>query len=261
MPHIIPMSALSKAQLEDFIQNGFVRIDHAFSTRTADEARAILWQDLGLDPDDPSAWTQPVIRLGMYAQAPFIQSANTERLHRAFDQLLGENRWLPCQRMGTFPIRFPSDAEPGDTGWHVDASFAGAYPSDYLEWRINYLSKGRGLLMLFLYSDVGMDDAPTRIRIGSHLDVARVLHAYGDAGLSFMELASNLDSLPHGDEMLATGTAGTVYLCHPFIVHAAQAHRGKMPKFMAQPPLLLRQDLQLEGPSPVERAIRLALGF
>jgi hypothetical protein len=29
-----------------------------------------------------------------------------------------------------------------------------------------------------------------------------------------------------------------VYLCHPFIVHSAQPHRGKTPRFMAQPPLL-----------------------
>ncbi len=34
---------------------------------------------------------------------------------------------------------------------------------------------------------------------------------------------------------LATGEAGTVYLCHPFLVHAAQIHRGKRPRFMAQP--------------------------
>jgi hypothetical protein len=31
---------------------------------------------------------------------------------------------------------------------------------------------------------------------------------------------------------------GTVYLCHPFLVHAAQIHRGSQPRFMAQPPLL-----------------------
>jgi hypothetical protein len=55
----------------------------------------------------------------------------------------------------------------------------------------------------------------------------------------------------------------SVYLCHPFLVHSAQAHRGKTPKFMAQPPLLLRNELTIadsdHGYSPVEQAIRLAL--
>lgn len=36
---------------------------------------------------------------------------------------------------------------------------------------------------------------------------------------------------------LATGSAGDVHLCHLFLVHAAQAHRGRSPWFMAPPPL------------------------
>ena len=55
------------------------------------------------------------------------------------------------------------------------------------------------------------------------------------------------------------GEAGTVYLCHPFLVHAAQPHRGTAPRFMAQPPLLPREPLSLSRPegdySPVEQAI------
>lgn len=46
---------------------------------------------------------------------------------------------------------------------------------------------GRGaLLMLFLFSDVSERDAPTIIRVGSHLDVARLLASVGESGLSFM---------------------------------------------------------------------------
>jgi hypothetical protein len=63
--------------------------------------------------------------------------------------------------------------------------------------------------------------------------------------------------------VFATGKAGTVYLCHPFLVHSAQSHRGSTPKFMAQPPLLLRGELSISdsdiGYSPVEQAIRLGL--
>ena len=42
----------------------------------------------------------------------------------------------------------------------------------------------------------------------------------------------------HRPVVTATGDAGTVYLCHPFLVHAAQPHQGKQPRFLAQPPLL-----------------------
>ncbi|HLW62566.1 MAG TPA: hypothetical protein VKY33_04115, partial [Flavobacterium sp.] len=121
----------------------------------------------------------------------------------------------------------------------------------------------RALLMLILYSDVSENDAPTIIYEGSHIDVARLLSKEGDLGLSFMELAGKLDELPKRKEVYATGKAGTVYLCHPFLVHSAQPHKGSTPKFMAQPPLLLRSELSISdsdiGYSPVEMAIRLGI--
>jgi hypothetical protein len=99
--------ALSDAQIEQFVHDGFVKIEHAFPREVAEEARAILWRDTGCDANDPATWTRPVIRLGMYTQAPFMAAANTPILHRAFDQLAGSKRWLPCMSMGTFPVRFP----------------------------------------------------------------------------------------------------------------------------------------------------------
>jgi hypothetical protein len=255
----------NKKQIEQFIREGFIRLDNAFSSIIAQEVRNILWQDMGCNPNDPATWNKPVIRLGMYSREPFIQAANTQVLHQAFDQLVGPGRWIPCKSMGTFPVRFPSEDDPGDTGWHVDASFPGTDPTNFWEWRINVRSKGRALLMLFLFSDVGENDAPTRLRMGSHLDVARLLKTAGEAGLSFMELAGKLAGLPERNEILATGDAGTVYLCHPFMVHAAQPHHGKEPRFLAQPPLLLKHELLLEDPegsfTPLEEAVRLGITY
>jgi hypothetical protein len=166
-----------------------------------------------------------------------------------------------------FPVRFPHPDDPGDAGWHVDLSFPGedCDPNerhDFSAWRVNVTSRGRALLMLFLFSDVGTDDAPTRIRVGSHADMAKFLAPAGDAGMSRMVL----DGVGADRSVaLATGGAGTVYLCHPFLVHAAQRHRGAVPRFMAQPPLALAEPYRLQrddgGYSPVEIAIRRALGM
>lgn len=255
---------LSKQEITQFIQDGFVRIDKAFSRHIADKALDILWKDLPCDRSDPKSWKEPVIRLGMYSQQPFIESVNSPRLYAIFDQLIGEGKWIPCKSVGTFPVRFPSDQQAPDTGKHVDASFPGNDPNNFLEWRINVKSKGRALLMLLLYSDVSENDAPTIIFKGSHLDVAKLLSAKGDLGLSFMELSSQINGLPEREEVYATGKAGTIYLCHPFLVHAAQAHKGQAPRFMAQPPLMLKGDLSVMETagdySPVEAAIRLGMG-
>jgi hypothetical protein len=262
-----PSHALSAAQIEQFIQDGFVRIDEAFPRHLADEARAILWRDLPCDPDDPTTWTRPVIRLGGYGDESFRLAANTPVLHAAFDQLVGRGRWRPRNGLGTFPVRYPHPDDPGDAGWHVDVSFppsGGNFDEkcDFSDWRVNITSRGRALLMLFLFSDVGEDDAPTRIKVGSHRDVARRLEGAGEAGLSLAQLGRFGAALDH-PLALATGEAGTVYLCHPFLVHAAQKHRGREPRFLAQPPLDPAEPFQLdradEACSPAELAIRLAL--
>ena len=246
--------------IDQFIRDGFIRIDNAFPRELADQGREILWHDTGCNPQDPSTWTKPVIRLGDYPQEPFREAANMPELRKAFDELVGKGRWHPRTSLGTFPVRFPSPDDPGDAGWHAEASFAGADGS----WRLNVKSHGRALLMLFLFSDVGDDDAPTRIRIGSHLDVPRVLKPYGDEGVSPFEIGHTLDAATaHRPLAFAAGPAGTVYLCHPFLVHAAQPHHGTRPRFMAQPPLYPAEQLQIyreDGAySPVEIAIRMGL--
>lgn len=257
--------ALSDAQIDQFVHDGFVRLDDAFPRQFADEGRAILWRDTGCDPDHRTTWTHPVVRLGYYGQEPFRRAVNTPRLHAAFDQLIGRGRWLPRDDLGSFPVRFPHPDDPGDTGWHVDLSFPPPADdaderNDFSSWRVNVASRGRALLMLFLFSDVGEADAPTRIRIGSHLDVARLLRPAGDAGMAHLMLEH---VAADRREALAVGKAGAVYLCHPFLIHAAQSHCGSSPRFMAQPPLHPAEPIRLERPdsdySPVEQAIRLAL--
>jgi hypothetical protein len=119
--------------------------------------------------------------------------------------------------------------------------------------------------MLFLFTDVGENDAPTRIKVGSHLEVPPLLEPAGEAGLTYLELAERLDRGRDYPIAVATGAAGDVYLCHPFLVHAAQRHRGTTPKFMAQPPLHPTQPVELDRAdrsySPVETAIRIGLGL
>src|SRR5690606_1355224 len=161
----IPSTApvLSADDIEFFVANGFVRLDGAFPKVAAAEMRAVLWRAMGLDPDDPASWTQPVFRLGQFAGEPFVAAAHAPRINAALDQLVGPGRWRARGTLGAFPVRFPSIEDPGDAGWHIDVSF-GDDPTDFLSWRANRVSRGRALLMLFLCSDVGPDDAPTRIR-------------------------------------------------------------------------------------------------
>ena len=219
--------------IADFIRDGYVRIDGAFPAALAEECRDRLWEQIPEDPNDPTSWSRPVARLGYQSGGAFETSVNSDALHDAFDALVGKRRWTPRADVGTFAVRFPSSQPPGDDGWHIDSSFPPPDPEahgDPFAWRVNLASRGRALLMLMLFSDVGEDDAPTRLRRGSHRDVARLLAPYGAAGLSMMEISRLAADATAGHQTeLATGRAGDVYLCHPFLVHAAQGqHAGQI---------------------------------
>ncbi|MGN6723020.1 MAG: phytanoyl-CoA dioxygenase family protein [Marmoricola sp.] len=238
---------LTETELADFARDGFVAVRGAVPQEIASQCAAEIWAATGCLPDDPATWTEPVVRLWALATEPFIQAANSPRLLEAFDQLVGPGRWSPRMSLGTIPVRFPHPSDPGDDGWHVEASFA----DETGAMRVDVGSRGRALLMLFLFSEVGEADAPTRIRRGSHQDVPRFLVDAGDEGRDWMEVCGDVVAASADREVtLATGSPGDVYLCHPFLVHAAQPHRGQVPRLMAQPPLEHPTPFDFEDPAP-----------
>lgn len=247
--------------VERFTRDGFVKLAGAFDEATAHECAALLWERTGRVPEDPRTWTEPVHWVFDMAQAPFVRAANTPVLHAAFDRLVGPGRWSPRVSLGSFPLRFPHPEEPDDAGWHIDGSYL---PPGATGYHANLRSRDRALLMLFLFTEVGQDDAPTRIRVGSHLDVPPVLRAYGEAGASVFDVAEEIErASAHRPVTTATGVPGDVFLCHPFLVHAAQPHHGRRPRFLAQPPLHPAEPVDPDRPdgahSPVEAAIRTGL--
>jgi hypothetical protein len=261
----VPAAPLSEADIERFVADGFIRLDGAFDRAVAAQVCERLYDEIrlahrGFDVDDPATWPAPVLRFPGSIAQPFFSALMSARLEAAFDQLVGKERWQRAG-LGTFAVRFPHPVEPDDAGWHTDGSYVG---TDESFWS-NVTSRGRALLMLLLFTDVGIDDAPTRIRVGSHLLIPRLLEPAGEEGVSAMELARrfpDFDALPLTH---ATGRAGDAYLCHPFLVHAADRHRGSSPRIIAQPPLAPTDgELRLgrsvaDHRSPVERAVRIGL--
>nr|WP_255950704.1 phytanoyl-CoA dioxygenase family protein [Streptomyces sp. ODS25] len=257
MDDMIDATALT----ERFLRDGFVKIEQAFPTRVAADAARLLWRETGCDPEDPATWNRPVHWIGGLSDGPFAAAPNSAALHAAYDVLVGPGRWEPRYSLGSFPLRFPHPEEPDDAGWHIE----GSYQPEGANWYYtNLRSKDRALLMLFLFSEVREQDAPTRIRVGSHIDIPPLLEPYGEAGVSGLRIAARIDAASaHRPVVHATGHPGDVYLCHPFLVHAAQPHHGTRPRFMAQPPLYPAVPYELDRPdgdySPVERAIRRGL--
>jgi hypothetical protein len=258
---------LTDMAVEAFITDGFTVVRRAFPADVADACADRIWLALaerGIRRQDPLSWTAPVVRITCPEGGPFVQAGTSRLFQEACDQLLGPGRWWRRRGVGgTVPARFPGERDPGDTGWHLDGGYED--PADGRK-RVTVRARGGGLLALFLFSDVDEDSAPTRLRVGSHLDSAQVLAAAGEKGLEWGEAARQAErASAHRSTALATGQAGDVFLCHQLTVHSASwPHRGRTPRLMAQPSVALLGEYQLPSlpaapPSPAEQAIQQAL--
>src|SRR5262245_22724569 len=202
---------LTKTAIANFVDDGYLVVRRAVPSEVIAECQNVVWMDLlsrGITRDDRSTWTQPVVRINTREEGRFVAAGTARVLWDAYDQLLGEGTWWKGQGLGgTIPVRFPSDTDPGDAGWHIDGSFEGP---DHSYW-VNVRSKMRGLLLLFLLTDVDELSAPTRILRGSHLDVPRILVPFGEEGIRFSHVAPRLPaSTFERQQVSAVGTAGDV---------------------------------------------------
>jgi hypothetical protein len=240
--------------VEGFVRDGYVAVRGAFDPRAAADCREAIWKALrrrGVREENPVTWP-PVIHIDGLSSGPLSAAGTSPALAAAYDELVGLGRWTrPVDAGGAVVVRFPSE-DRAEAGYHIEGSYTGS--GGY--W-VNVRSRGRGLLVLLLFSDVEADDAPTRLVCGSHLYVPEFLAPYGEAGTNadgeFWRPSVLSRPVAH-----ATGQAGDAFLCHPFLVHTATwPHRGTGPRMMAQPALHVSGGFALDGsdPSPVARGI------
>jgi hypothetical protein len=249
--------------VEAFIRDGYVVLRGAVDPATVAACRERIWESMagrGVRGDDPSTW--PTLeRIDDLSGGPFAAAGTAPRLVAACDELIGPGRWDGPVAVGrALMVRFPSE-DRANAGYHIEGSYRGP---DGREGWANIRSRARGLLALFLLTDVGPEDAPTRLMRGSHLLVPEFLAPHGERGAhadaderQFWRPSALCLPVAH-----ATGAAGDVFLCHPFIVHTATwPHRGTGPRMLAQPAVHVADGFAVDGsdPSPVARAIAASL--
>ncbi len=232
-----------------FRADGFVKVEQAAPRSVADAARASLCTQLGVSPDDPASWSQPVMWASdLTGPGPFGELIRSARLAEALDAVCGVGGWTPRGSLGNIPVRFPVSPPAEDRGWHIDLNTPQADGS----WAAS--GRPHTVLLLTLLSEVTSNDAPTRIRAGSHRDVAAVL---GEEMLDAVCAGRLVDAASAGCPVAhATGNPGDMYLMHPFTVHAADEHRGSAPRFMAQAPVMLAAPLTPGSSSPLAHVFR-----
>lgn len=252
---------LSDDQVSQFVDAGYCFVRQAFPAEVAAKCRSALWTYLvkkhGIVETEPETWSKaPHGRLGISEifenddlGAPW-PACWSPRLRAAVDVLCGSGRWRPTG-CGWWVVHFPGVAKPpwgAEGSWHVDGH----------GYRHVAQSPEVGLVLIFLFSDVGPRDGGTALVPKSHRTVAEKLLRAGAAGIAGPRLsAAARDSVDLSNIIEATGRAGDVVLAHPFLLHARSKNLGGIVRFMCHPVVPLRQPLRLfpppPNPTPVER--------
>ncbi|MCI2238129.1 phytanoyl-CoA dioxygenase family protein [Paenibacillus sp. TRM 82003] len=252
---------LDDAQVEHFLDTGYVVVPGAFDPAAAATWVQRGWQRLGVDPDDPGTWDRPRVHLPSEDHVDAAEFA--PRAFAAACQLLGgaERVELPWRWGDGFianlgvgadePFREPSAAVPG---WHKDGDF----------FRHFLDSPEQGLLTIVLWTDVHSRGGGTFVATDSVGVVARFLAEHPEGVLpEQLQQTRLIERCREFTEI--TGRAGDVVLMHPYVLHATSQNVLRAQRLITNPPIALREPLRFDRAdatehSPVERAVLRGLG-
>lgn len=252
---------LSQAQIDHFIQYGFIHLSDCFDVGFADQWIAEAFVRLGYDPDDRTTWEKPLIHM------PGTNFVNVRdfapKAYEGMCQLLGgEDRIKGDVRWGNgFIVNFHLGADrewippsPESGGWHKDGDFFWHFLD----------SPEQGLLVIVVWRDIGPRGGGTYMAADSIKPVSEYLLAHREGIHPFEGKFGNLIDQCH-DFREVQGKAGDVVLMHPYMLHASSQNHSGIARFITNPPVSLREPLNFNRPnpddfSPVERAVLHALG-
>ncbi len=60
-----PVTVFTEAEVQQFVEEGFIRLDGAFLREIVDQGRALMWRNTGCDPDGNYSPIERAVRLGL----------------------------------------------------------------------------------------------------------------------------------------------------------------------------------------------------
>ena len=267
---------LTDAQVQSFLDHGYLIVKDCLDTTLAQRWIGEAYDRLGYDRNDPRTWEKDIVWMDHKNKLP-VREVAPRAWEAILDVVGGEDR-LETQVMGkkgghfssinsflwsdAFIVNFhrganqpwqpPSAQSPG---WHKD----GSYFRHYLD------SREQALLTIVLWSDMRHQGGGTFIAPDSVRVVARLLaeHPEGIPPSDF-DYAALIGQCTQFEEL--TGTAGDFVILHPYMLHASSQNVLGRPRFMSNPPIVLKEPLNFNRDNPeefslLERATLHSLGL
>lgn len=276
-------NVLTQEQVDFFLENGYVVIRDCFTQEQADWVLEDVWIRLNMEENDSSSWdVSRVLSVAEHGDSvlPRLKS-NTLNMpsHRWFspkefapkawgaicDLLGGEDRIDEQNSLwqDNMIVNFGGKKWEGDgwvrprelDNWHVDG-----------DTFLHFLdSREQGLLVTPIYSDeIQPRGGGTMIAPDGISKVAKYLYDHAE-GVRPGEFGAP-DLMKECNQFAEmTGRRGDVVLCHPLMLHSASRNALRIPRFITNAKVKLKENFQFDRPegelSLVEQKTLRALGM
>lgn len=270
---------LTDEEAKHFINNGFVTISGCLSPDFMKEYTTKAFEKLGYKYDDPGSWKEELVYMDRDNFWP-IKDISPRGWAALCDIVGGENRIdnrtmkIQSRHFTTLNATEWSDAfvinlSLGSESPWIKPENAGGYHKDGSFFRHFLDSREQALLTTLYWTDVEHQGGGTLIVPDSIPHVARYLLEHPQ-GIDLYGDQHKLDSYEHPkrvhkefEEILnkctqfveLTGKAGDLTIIHPFMLHASSQNLSGKPRFLTNPPIVLKEHMNLNRDNPKDYSL------
>ncbi|MCX6019103.1 MAG: phytanoyl-CoA dioxygenase family protein [Chloroflexi bacterium] len=251
---------LTEDQVQSFFEKGYLIVKNCVDLSISNPWIDQAYQRLGYDKNNPATWERGLVHMDHCNQVPVRQLApkawdammdviggedrlETTVMHIESSHFSAINSWswsdafiVNFNRGADQPWQPPS-AEV--SGWHKD----GSYFRHFLD------SREQALLPIVMWSDMRHQGGATFIAPDSVRLIARFLadHPEGvpPGDFKFQDIIRQCKQFEE-----VTGEAGDMVIIHPFMLHASSQNVTGVPRFMSNPPVVLKEPMNLNRANP-----------
>lgn len=252
---------LSEDQVDHFLEKGYLTVKGCLDPDLASQWTDQAYERLGYDKADSATWKEDIV--WMYPENRRPVRDISERAWRAICDVVGGEDRIDDQVMDVeghfgqinaftwtdaFIVNFTHGA---DQPWKAISAESGRWHKDGAYFRHFLDSREEALLTILYWSDVDPEGGGTFIAPDSVKHVARFLadHPEGvdPSDIPFKDLIRQCDAFVE-----ITGEIGDFVILHPFMLHSSSQNVSAKPRFMTNPPVVLREPMDLNRKDPAE---------
>lgn len=206
---------LSAADLQCWDEHGYVVLREAVPAADCQAVADLLWQNLGMDPEDPESWYRGdhLFWVSLFQHPALTRTRCAPRIHKAFAQLWGcEDLWATVDRCSVNrPERDGVDMS-GPSRLHWDVSLAQPMPLGI-----------QGLLYL---TDTSAEQGAFRCVPGFHRRLPEWLATLPAGAQPREQDLESLGAVP------VPGAAGDFVIWHHALPHGSSRNRAERPRLV-----------------------------